>query len=185
MRIACLLAALHREMLHNNSKPTLSNLNFYFNFRNSLPQLDLYNTTPKILARTIDLQPPQLPHPQLKLPNTNINNHGRLRKRPPRRCAQPLGEVKLDYNLLATAIGSPTANAARLKWQRYQKKLKPKSNSPSPSKPTGVMKAGAGKANHRTLTKPKQKQVKGEGTSDEAIGTEEDQASICPQFQSI
>lgn len=89
---------------------------------------------------------------------------------------EQLNVTKLDYALLATAIGSPTANAARVKWARFKKKLDAK-NGGSPGKPTGVTKS-AGKSANRTPTK--EKGVKAE-TSDEA--TEDDQVSISPIFQ--
>jgi len=73
---------------------------------------------------------------------------------------------KLRYDLLATSIGSPTPAAARMRWQRFQKKLRDSAaqqtptvgqTSPSPpagrkstngqrvgQKPVGVVKASVG-----------------------------------------
>lgn len=44
-------------------------------------------------------------------------------------------DFKLDYDILATAIGAPTGNAARVRWSRFKSKLA-KSDSSATGLPT-------------------------------------------------
>ncbi len=56
--------------------------------------------------------------------------------------------TKLDYKILAQDIGAPGAEAARLRWYRFQKKLgsaKPQ----SPSKPAGIHKTASPNKNSK------------------------------------
>jgi hypothetical protein len=102
-----------------------------------------------------------------------------------------LSTTGINYKVLAGAIGSPTPEAARMRWSRYSKKiLGGKPAGSSPSKPAGITKSAkkAGVKIGSPTKKAKRKAADDELETEESmmdIGTtEDDELPVTPKRSS-